>query len=123
LDEELITKSLLKLLKKEGYEAVVARGGNEAPGLLKAQDFDLIISDVRMPETDGIETIIQIRRHLDKENKKHIPEGLITGYAHANKYLTAKNLEAFDYLYKPFDDQEFLRIVRNAIGQPCQHKS
>jgi CheY-like chemotaxis protein len=115
-DEELITKSLLKLLTKEGYEATIARSGKEALALVKTSGFDLIISDVRMPEMDGIETIVQIRTCLDKLSKPHIPEVLITGYADADKYLAAKDLEAFDYLNKPFDNQEFLRIVKNAIG-------
>jgi CheY-like chemotaxis protein len=115
-DEELITKSLLKLLTKEGYEATIARSGKEALALIKTSGFDLIISDVRMPEMDGIETIVQIRTYLDKLSKPHIPEVLITGYADADKYLAAKDLEVFDYLNKPFDNQEFVRIVKNAIG-------
>ncbi len=60
-DEELITKSLLKLLSKEGYNVTVARSGTEALENIKKIDFDLIISDVRMPEMDGIETIKEIR--------------------------------------------------------------
>lgn len=115
-DEELITKSLLKLLKKEGYEATVAKSGEEALKKIKKTDFDLIISDVRMPEMDGIETIKQIRNYLEESNKKPIPEVMITGYADMEKYVNAKELEVFDYLYKPFDNQEFLRIIKNAVG-------
>jgi CheY-like chemotaxis protein len=115
-DEELVTKSLLKLLNNEGYNATVVRSGGEAIEKVKESDFDLIICDVRMPEMDGIETIRQIRAYSEKQNKKHIPEVLITGYADADKYETAMDLEVTDYLSKPFDNAEFLRIVKKTIG-------
>jgi CheY-like chemotaxis protein len=115
-DEELITKSLLKLLSNEGYAATVVRSGKDALEKVKETDFDLIISDVRMPEMDGIETIKAIRSYLDKSSKKLIPEVLITGYADVDKYEIAKDLEVTDYLYKPFDNNEFLRIIEKAIG-------
>ncbi len=115
-DEELITKSLLKLLNSQGYAATVVRSGKDAIEKVQEIDFDLIISDVRMPDMDGIETIKGIRSYLDKSNKKLIPEVLITGYADVDKYEIAKDLEVADYLYKPFDNTEFLKIVEKAIG-------
>jgi len=115
-DEELITKSLLKFLNKEGYEAAIAKSGAEALEKVKKTDFDLIISDVRMPEMDGIETIKQIRGYLEKANKKPVPEVLITGYADVDKYQAAMQLEVADYLYKPFDNNDFLKIIKKTIG-------
>jgi len=115
-DEELITKSLLRLLSKEGYEVSIARNGSEAMEIIKDTTFDLIVSDVRMPELDGIETIMQIRAYLKKSNKKPAPEVLITGYADAGKYEKAMDLKVADYLYKPFDTAEFVRIIKKTIG-------
>jgi len=115
-DEELITKSLLRLLDKEGYNAAVVRSGKEAIDKVKEADLDLIICDVRMPEMDGIETVKQIRAYLEKSNKKPIPEVLITGYADMDKYTSAMELEVADYLYKPFDTSDFLQIVKKTIG-------
>jgi len=115
-DEELVTESLKRLLKKEGYNAEIAKSGKEALEKVKKTDFGLIISDVRMPEMDGIETIKQIRAYLEKTGKKPIPEVLITGYADADKYENANELEIADYLYKPFDNAEFLRIVKKIVG-------
>jgi len=97
-DEELVTKSLLKLLRKEGYAAVIARSGQEAIEKVKETNFNLIICDVRMPEMDGIETIKQIRAYLEKSNKKLIPEVLITGYADEDKYKQALELKVADYI-------------------------
>lgn len=115
-DEELVTKTLLKLLKTEGYAAVIARNGKEALEKIKETDFDLIICDVRMPEIDGIEAIKQIRTYLERANKNQIPEVMITGYADVDKYQMASDLEVADYLYKPFDNNEFLRIIKKTIG-------
>jgi len=115
-DEELITKSLLRLLSAEGYNVAVAKNGSEALDRVKEADFDLIVSDVRMPELDGIETIRQIRAYLEKSNKNQIPEILITGYADKEKYETAMNLKVADYLYKPFDREDFLKAVKRNIG-------
>lgn len=115
-DEELITKSLIKLLRNKGYLASIAKSGLEALEKIKTEDFDLIISDVRMPGMDGIETIKEIRAYLEKSNKAPVPEVLITGYADAEKYEDAIGLEVTDYLYKPFDNDEFLHIVRKTVG-------
>lgn len=114
-DEELVTKSLLRLLNSQGYNATVVRGGKEAVEKAKETDFDLIICDVRMPGMDGIKTIKEIRGHLKKANKKTIPELLITGYADRDKYETAMDLKVADYIYKPFDTKEFLDALRRNL--------
>lgn len=115
-DEELITKSLLKLLSAQGYNATVVRSGKEAVEKVKETDFDLIICDVRMPDLDGIETIQEIRSYLKKSDKKLIPEILITGYADIEKYEKAMDLKVADYIYKPFDSGDFLRVVKEHIA-------
>ncbi|MCX5697472.1 MAG: response regulator [Candidatus Omnitrophica bacterium] len=115
-DEELITKSLLRFLNKEGYLVTIAKSGAEAIEIVKGTDFDLIISDIRMPGIDGVETIKQIRAFLEKSNKKLIPEVLITGYADLEKYENAMELEVADYLNKPFDNADFLIVVKKNIG-------
>lgn len=115
-DEELIVKSLQKLLSKEGYSLSVTKSGQEAIDEIKKSDFDLIISDIMMPEIDGIETIRYIRDYLKESNKKLIPEILITGYADLEKYNKAIELKVADYIYKPFDSADFLRAVKKNVG-------
>lgn len=114
-DEELITKTLLKMLGRLGYDAVVARSGPEAIAAAAARDFDLIISDVRMPDMDGIETIKALRQQREKSGKKTIPEVMITGFADIDKYEKAMDLEVADYLSKPFDNDQFIRIVKEQL--------
>jgi len=114
-DEELIAKSLLKFLKSKGFDVIIAKSGNEAFKKVKEDDFDLIISDIKMPKIDGIETVKKIREHLRKSGKQLIPEILITGYADMEKYEKAMDLEVADCLYKPFDNTELLRVIQENI--------
>lgn len=115
-DDELVTGSLRLLLKNEGYSVDVARSGWEAIKKVERADFDLIIFDVRMPGIDGIETIKKIRDYLKGANKMPIPEILITGYADKEKYEEGVALNVGCYLYKPFDNDDLLRAVRENIG-------
>lgn len=117
-DEELITKSLVKFLGREGYGVTIANTGEEALRVIDGADFDLIISDVRMPGMDGVETIVRIRARLKELGKIPVPEILITGYADKSKYDTAMRLKVAEYVYKPFDTKEFLRTVKRIAGEP-----
>jgi len=114
-DERLVAKSVQKLLQEEGYNAVVAEDGLTALEKVKEMDFDLIVSDVRMARMDGIETISNIRKFLKQQGKEPVPEVVITGYADEDKHIAAIELEVADYVYKPFDNETFLRIVQNNI--------
>lgn len=114
-DDELVTGSLKLFLKSEGYNVTTARSGSEANKKVKEADFNLIISDVRMPGMDGIETIKNIRNYLKGANKNTIPEILITGYADNEKYKEGVALNVTNYLYKPFDNDQLLRAVKENI--------
>lgn len=115
-DEELVVESLGKLLKKEGYGVVLAENHKEALAKVKDMDFDLIVSDIRMPEINGVEIIQEIRRFLIKNGKKSIPEILITGYSGEDCLKQAEELKVADLIYKPFDVRDFLKIVRKNLG-------
>ncbi|MDD4953280.1 MAG: response regulator [Candidatus Omnitrophica bacterium] len=115
-DEGLVTKSLRKLLTKEGYNAVIASGASEAMEKLKAFSFDLIISDIRMPEIDGIETIQRLRQLQKDAGRQPIPEIIITGHADQEKYKEALKLGVSDYIFKPFDTQQFLEAIKGKLN-------
>ena len=114
-DETMITKSLQKLLKKQGYEPTIVSNGIEAIEKIKTEDFDLLVLDIRMPQMDGIETIRNARQIRLQLGKPQIPEVVITGYADEDKYKAAVELKVSAYLYKPFDTQEFLDIIKNTL--------
>jgi len=116
-DNRLVVKSLGKLLELEGYNVVTAGSGKEALDAVEKESFDLVISDIRMPITDGVETIRKIRDYLKKEGKKQIPEIFITGYTDGQGHAQAKELDTADFLYKPFDKDDFLKSISKTINQ------
>ncbi|MFH1338851.1 MAG: response regulator, partial [Candidatus Omnitrophota bacterium] len=80
-DEELIIKSLRKLLEKNGFAVFVAKNGQDAIVMAEEEDFDLIIADIRMPGINGVDTTQFIFENLQKRNSEKIPVIFITGYA------------------------------------------
>lgn len=111
-DEELVVKSIERLLRKEGFEVVSKRSGQDAIQEVGKNDFDLIITDIRMPVMNGIDMISRIREVLRGKDRSRIPEICITGYADNELYQKAEQLQVADYLYKPFDLRDFLDCVR-----------
>jgi len=116
-DEEMVTRSLQKLLEKKGYNVTVADSGHEAVELAELKDFNLIITDIRMPKLDGISTIKIIRKLLEDKGKKKVPEILITGYALEEYMHEAERLNVADCLYKPINIWDLLRSIKKALGQ------
>ena len=115
-DEELIIKTLSKLLEKEKYDVVVAKNGQDAIIMMEEEQFDLIISDIRMPGINGVETIKSIQGALQKNNAKKVPVIFITGYADQDIEKAARDLTPVDYIYKPFDIVDLLDKIKKAVG-------
>ena len=116
-DEVLVVESLKRLLKKAGYIVSTAQNYQEAIEGVKKNDFDLIISDIRMAGEDGIEIVKNIRSYLQENKKGMIPEILITGYVSEDKYQVAIELGVRAYLNKPFDIKEFLETVSEILNE------
>jgi len=114
-DEELVIKSVGKLLNKEGYEVINCESGEEAIERIKNENVDLIVCDVRMPKLSGIETLKNIREFIKTNNRKAVPEILITGYADEEATKQAEALRVAEYLYKPFDLRDFLACVKRSL--------
>ncbi len=107
-DERTIRESVAMVLGDEGYEAHEASNGKEALELLTEQDFDILITDLKMPEMDGMALI--------KESFKICPQTsviIITAHASIESAIEALRMGAFDYILKPFDfDDLLLRVER-----------
>jgi two-component system, NtrC family, nitrogen regulation response regulator NtrX len=114
-DEGLVTKTLKKLLSKAGYNPIITESGREALEKAKTEDFDLVVSDIRMPDIDGIETIQKLRQIQTEKGKKCCPEILITGYADEEKYKSAVQLKVAEYLFKPFDTNQFMDAIKRNL--------
>ena len=115
-DEELIIRSLRKLLEKSGYAVLVAKNGQDALAMVEEEDFDLIVADVRMPGMNGIETIKAIYENLGKRGLKRIPVIFITGYADEEIEQRAETLKPVAYIYKPFEITELVDKVKGVLG-------
>jgi DNA-binding NtrC family response regulator len=110
-DDDLIRRTVEKLLTRQGFDVTLAENGEEAVEKASTQAFDMVISDVRMPGIDGVETIRRIR-----EYQPNICAIIITGYASEETPVHALKLGVQDYIFKPFDIETFLHSVLRNIG-------
>jgi two-component system alkaline phosphatase synthesis response regulator PhoP len=115
-DEELIIKSLSKLLEKNGYEVFITKNGQDAIIMAEEEDFDLILADIRMPGINGFETVQQIYKESAKGRQRKIPAIFITGYADEMIEGKIRALKPAGYIYKPFDSKELLAKIKEVIG-------
>lgn len=115
-DDKLVLKTLAKYLKNCGYSVTIASSGLEALDKIDTSPGipDLIISDIRMPGMSGIETLRQIQGRVGEHNKT-VPAIIITGYAGDEPYRQEEEIGISDYLYKPFEIDEFIKIVKKNI--------
>lgn len=114
-DEELIIRSLTKLLEKEGYTVLIAKNGSDALAMSEEEDFDLIIADIRMPGINGVDTVESIFKDLEQKQKNKTPVIFITGYADKDIEERAKTLNPIAYIYKPFDISTLVGKVKEVF--------
>ena len=109
-DEDIMREILEALLTREGYDVHLARSGAEGLELARTQPFDAAIVDVMMPGIDGITTLDELKK-IDDD----LPVVMITAFASVETAISAMKRGAFDYITKPFKNDEVLVVVRNAI--------
>ena len=93
-----------------------SENGKEALSIIDQEEIDLVISDIRMPNMNGVETInVMIERC--KEKKKDSPPFIfITGYADEMANQTARDLDPADFIHKSFNQVYFINSVKKALG-------
>ncbi|HLP48011.1 MAG TPA: sigma-54 dependent transcriptional regulator, partial [Candidatus Kapabacteria bacterium] len=109
-DDPSIRNMLAIVLKKTGYDVTCTDSGKTSLEKLKKESFDLIISDIKMPDINGIDLLKKI-----KSITPEIPVIMITAYASANDAVEAMKLGAEDYVTKPFNLDELKIIIDRAI--------
>lgn len=109
-DEESIREFLEIMLKKEGYEVTTAEDGAKAKDILTKKSFDMIISDMQMPNLTGIELL----RHV-RESYPDVVFMIITAFGTTETAVEAMKLGAYDYLTKPFKIDEVRINIANAL--------
>ena len=113
-DEAPIRRVLTKILSEENdtYFVQEAEDGLQGIELVKNEDFDLILCDIKMPKMDGVEVLEAI-----KKIKPEIPMVMISGHGDLETAIQTMRLGAFDYISKPPDLNRLLNTVRNALDK------
>ncbi len=113
-DEAAIRRVLVKILSEEnkGYEVFEAEDGLAGMELLKKEDFDLVLCDIKMPKMDGVEVLEAV-----KKIKPDIPMVMISGHGDLETAVNTMKLGAFDYISKPPDLNRLLNTVRIALDR------
>ena len=109
-DERGMREFLDILLTREGYDVSLAINGEEAFRRLEEETFDLVISDIRMKDIDGIE-VLKKAKNMDPETMVV----MISAFATAESAVEAMKEGAYDYIPKPFKVREFKKIVQDAL--------
>ena len=109
-DEEIMREILETLLKGEGYAVRLAASGEEGIELARNIPFDAAIVDVMMPGIDGMTTLESLKK-LDDE----LAVIMVTAYASVENAINAMKRGAFDYITKPFKNDEVLVVIKNAL--------
>ncbi len=101
---------LSELLRDEGLEVFTASSGKEGLAIVQDVDLDLVITDMQMPGMDGLQLLEKI-----KESNRHLPVIMITAFAEVEKAVAAMQAGAYNYLAKPFSNDELLVNINKAV--------
>lgn len=116
-DEEITLKHLIYTLKKEGYIVVGTKNGREALGELEREHYDILLTDIKMPEMTGIELLEKA-----KEMNSEIEVLIITGFGSIGSAVEAMKKGAYEYITKPFDLDELILKVKNIYERKTLRK-
>jgi len=108
-DEAVMRNLLLKILEQEGYKIALSNSYKEAIGQLENDDFDIVLSDVKMPEIGGFELLKEIKSRWPKTAVV-----MMTAYGDAYTVKEALMLGADEYVTKPFKSHEISLIIERA---------
>ena len=109
VDDEDHVRELRKRILEDEYDVILAENGKEALEKFKSTKPDLIISDIKMPEIDGLQLLEGIRE------ESNVPVIMLTGVNDPDAVIKAFSLETDDYVRKPFNKRELLLRVHNKL--------
>lgn len=111
VDDEKAVRYAFKRTFGDEYHICTAGNGKEAVEMVDLEEPDVVLMDIRMPEMDGLQALAVI-----KENHSNVPVIMVTAFADSASAMQAMKDGAFDYVSKPFDNDELRRIVEKAIN-------
>ena len=111
-DERGIRNTLREILADEGHEVEVAENGKQGLEMAQAKAYDLIFSDIKMPEMDGLEVLKALK---EGEEPVETPVVMISGHGDVETAVQALKMGAYDFLLKPLDLNRILITTKNAL--------
>ena len=111
-DEPIVGKRLKPILEKSGYRVEVCQSGLEALNRLEHTGFDIVVTDVRMDDLDGLELLARVTAASPATKVV-----VITGFATVELAREALAKGAFDFLAKPFKPDDLRAVVKKAVAQ------
>lgn len=117
-DEEIVGKRLKKALEGEGYEIEVFLGGTAAIERLAQKIFDIVVTDIRMDDVDGIDVLDAVMKNAPQTRTI-----MITGYATAEIAREAQAKGAFDFIAKPFRPKDLSKVIHKATQEIKKSRS
>ncbi len=113
VDDELSMRQFLKiLLEKAGYSVTAAPDGAAALEIVRSEELNLVITDIRMPGMSGLELLTEVKQH-----NAELPVIMITAFASPDDAVLAMKNGAFDYITKPFNVDEIKTVIRAATSR------
>jgi len=116
-DEDIVRISCQRILAPEGYEVMTTQSAAEGLGILSDGPVDVVLTDLKMPDIDGMQVLKRI-----KEDWPDIEVIMITGYQTINTAVEAIKLGAFDYIEKPFTPTAIVAAIEKAISHGREKK-
>ena len=116
-DEQIVLDSVSQILIDENYEVDVSLSGREGLDWAIERPYDIILTDIRMPDIGGMRVLRDIKRV-----KSSLPVVIITGYATTKSAVQAMKLGAAEYIEKPFEPEQLLDAVARALGIAAENE-
>ncbi len=110
-DEDIVLKSCRRIFSNEEYSIDVASSGEEGLQKVAEKDYDIVVTDLKMPGIGGLDVLKKLR-----EEKPEITVIIFTGYANVETAREALKNGAFDYIPKPFTPEELRDVIKNAVN-------
>jgi putative nucleotidyltransferase with HDIG domain len=118
IDDELAPREALRMVLKDRYDVTTAPSAHDGLNILAQNGIDLVVLDIMMPGMNGIEALLEIKtRHPDVEVI------LLTAYASLSTARSAIRFGAFDYLTKPFDKDDVLKIIERGLEKKRNNRT
>ena len=118
-DERAIRNTLKEILEFEGYTVEVAENGRVGLDMALATKYDLIYTDIKMPEMDGMEFLLSYRKNMQENGGEDAPVVMISGHGTVETAVDALKSGAYDFIVKPLDLNRLLLTTQHAL----EHKS